>query len=505
MTKVIKGEFKKLEYLKISDGLLTCNTSLEIFHEEFNPMSRMDGDLFTYEVEIFGHTNIPCDLKEDDNLEQHMSHEFYDDMEYNPSNVEFTEWLALKFYNHKTMDHFTKKALWIYWARGDDEVELTDEESSNSDDEDEVVEIFRIDNIIFDFEPPMMIGFMNIIKMYRGYIKTHERMMDWKDEGYCNRGNFPEAYIVGNTHRYQDLECNEGWRRWNNFENTNRDHEEREYEMVHEDEERCELFDDQERPVCMIRRFEMIKYSFGDDEERYQEVYVAQHPGFIDFEKPDHVYKLKKDLYRLKQAPKAWYDRLKAFLIKHEYKIGMVDNTLFTKKKTSNLIIVQIYVDEIIFGTTYQDMCDEFSKIMHDEFEMSMMGELNFFLGLQIKQMKDGIFCNQSKYIKEMLKKFGLEESKLMKTSMSFDTKLTKDEECELVDSTKYRDMIVVYAESDHAGDYVDRKSTSGICTFVGCCMTSWLSKKETALAISTTKSEYVSAKKACQQALWMK
>ncbi|GJS75170.1 retrovirus-related pol polyprotein from transposon TNT 1-94 [Tanacetum coccineum] len=114
-----------------------------------------------------------------------------------------------------------------------------------------------------------------------------------------------------------------------------------------------------------------------------EEVYVAQPPGFIDFEKPDHVYKLKKALYGLKQAPKAWYDRLKAFLIKHEYKIGMVDNTLFTKKKNSNLIIVQIYVDDIIFGLTCQDMCDDFAKIMHDEFEMSMMGELNFFLGLQ--------------------------------------------------------------------------------------------------------------------------
>ncbi|GJR94066.1 retrovirus-related pol polyprotein from transposon TNT 1-94 [Tanacetum coccineum] len=91
-----------------------------------------------------------------------------------------------------------------------------------------------------------------------------------------------------------------------------------------------------------------------------EEVYVAQPPGFIDFEKPDHVYKLKKALYGLKQAPKAWYDRLKAFLIKHEYKMGIVDNTLFTKKKSSNLIIVQIYVDGIIFGYTCQDMCDEF-------------------------------------------------------------------------------------------------------------------------------------------------
>ncbi|GJX49696.1 retrovirus-related pol polyprotein from transposon TNT 1-94 [Tanacetum coccineum] len=129
-----------------------------------------------------------------------------------------------------------------------------------------------------------------------------------------------------------------------------------------------------------------------------EEVYVAQPLGFINFEKPDHVYKLKKALYGLKQAPKAWYDRLKAFLIKHEY-------------------------------NNRNDICDEFAKIMHDEFEMSMMGELNFFLGLQIKQMEDGIFFNQSKYIKEMLKKFSLEDSKPMKTPMFSDTKLTKDEE----------------------------------------------------------------------------
>ncbi|GJS91293.1 retrovirus-related pol polyprotein from transposon TNT 1-94 [Tanacetum coccineum] len=200
-----------------------------------------------------------------------------------------------------------------------------------------------------------------------------------------------------------------------------------------------------------------------------EEVYMAQPSGFIDFKKPDHVYKLKKALYGLKQAPKVWYKRLKAFLIKHEYKMRMVDNTLFTKKKSSNLIIVQIYVDDIIFAWLCQDMCDEFAKIMHEEFEMSMMGELNFFLGLQIKQMEDG--------------------------NMHLDLWYPKGTGIETI----------VYVDSDHAGDYVDRKSTSGICTFVGCCLTSWFSKKQTALAISTTEAKYVSARKACQQALWMK
>ncbi|GJY44375.1 hypothetical protein Tco_0432588 [Tanacetum coccineum] len=158
--------------------------------------------------------------------------------------------------------------------------------------------------------------------------------------------------------------------------------------------------------------------------------------------------------------------------------------------------------------------------------------------GLQIKQLKDGIFFTQSKNIKEMLKKFGLEESKSMKTPISIEMKLTKDEEGKSVDNTKYREdpktshleavkcifryikgtthlglwyhkgsdiETIVYANSDHAGDYVDQKSTSGIYTFMGCCLTSWFLKKQTALSISTTEAEYVSAGKACQQALWMK
>ncbi|GJS72549.1 retrovirus-related pol polyprotein from transposon TNT 1-94 [Tanacetum coccineum] len=250
-----------------------------------------------------------------------------------------------------------------------------------------------------------------------------------------------------------------------------------------------------------------------------EEVYVEQAPGFIDFAKLNHVYKLKKALCGVKKDPKAWYDILKAFLFKHDYHMGMVDNTLFTKKKSSNLIIVQIYVDDIIFGSTSQELCDDFAKIMHDEFEMSMMGELNFFLGLEIKQLEDGIFFNQSKNIKEMLKKFGFEDSNPMKTPMSSDTKLTKDKEGESVDNTKYRGTThlglwypkrsgietVVYVDSDNVGDYVDRKSTSAICTFMGCCLTSWFLNKQNALAISTTEAEYVSAGKACQQALWMK
>ncbi|GJR94410.1 hypothetical protein Tco_0266584 [Tanacetum coccineum] len=326
MTKVIKEEFEKLKSLKIGDGSFACNTSHEIFHKEFNRMNRMDDDLFTYKVEFSGLANIPCDLNEDD--EQQMTHGSGDDLEYDPSDVEFTEWLASKFYNHKTMDHYTKNALWIYWSRGGDEVELTDEESSDSDDEDEVAEIFRIDTNVFDFKTPMCRAFKEFNYLLQIDPDVRERpwtdneaweeptpirhhcepfnykngcsewpTCSWKDDGYYNRGNLPRAYIGGNTLRYQDLEwyealkdsklkeealknkaimegiideddesSNEGCKIWDNFENTNRDNKECEYEMEHVDEERYKVFDDQERPICNIRRFKMIKCSFRDDE-----------------------------------------------------------------------------------------------------------------------------------------------------------------------------------------------------------------------------------------------
>ncbi|GJX55464.1 hypothetical protein Tco_0285361 [Tanacetum coccineum] len=330
MAKVIKGEFKKLESLKINDVSLTCNTSLEFFNEEFNRMSRIDDDLFTYKVEIAEVTNIPCDLKKKDDLEKQMSHESDDGREFDPSN-----------------------------ARGDDEVELTDKESSDSEDEVEVTKIFRIETNVFDFETPLCKAFKEFnyilqidpdlltkdiegFKTYKDYKDdwiyewnkdvpwVHEKpwtndgawkeptpvvhyskpfnykngclewpTCSWKDDGYYNGGNLPVAYIVGNTLRYQDFEWykalkdgklkeealknksimegiikddddesnNKGWRRWNIYENTNHGHEEREYEVEQKGDERCELFDDQERLICNIRRFEIIKYSFRDDEE----------------------------------------------------------------------------------------------------------------------------------------------------------------------------------------------------------------------------------------------
>ncbi|GKB25872.1 hypothetical protein Tco_0865273, partial [Tanacetum coccineum] len=200
MTKVIKGEFEKLEDLNDEDVSLTCGTSLEVFNKKFNRMSGMDDDLFTYEVEV---ANIPCDSNKDDDSEQRVSHKADDDMRYDPSD---------------------------------------------------------------------------------------------KNDGYCNGGNLPGAHIVGNSLHYQDYEwydalidcelkeqalrnkaimegsisddesSNDGWRRWESHEITYHDHDEIKYENETHDE-RQELCEAHELSVCNIRKFEMIKYSFRQDEE----------------------------------------------------------------------------------------------------------------------------------------------------------------------------------------------------------------------------------------------
>ena len=296
-----------------------------------------------------------------------------------------------------------------------------------------------------------------------------------------------------------------------------------------------------------------------------EEVYVDQPPGFENHAFPNHVFKLNKALYGLKQAPRAWYERLSNFLLKNDFTRGSVDTTLFIKRKDNEMLVVQIYVDDIIFGATNECLCQEFSKLMQGEFEMSMMGELTFFLGLQIKQTKEGIFISQTKYIKEILKKFGMESTKEIGTPMSPACKLDKDEDGLSIDHKLYRGMIgsllylttsrpdilysvcicarfqsnpkeshiqavkriirylkgtsslgiwyskdsslnlIGFSDADYGGCKIDRKSTSGTCQFLGCNLISWHSKKQNSVALSTAEAEYVAAGSCCAQVLWIK
>jgi hypothetical protein len=277
------------------------------------------------------------------------------------------------------------------------------------------------------------------------------------------------------------------------------------------------------------------------------------------------VYKLKKALYGLKQAPRAWYDRLSTHLLSKGYTRGIVDKTLFVKRNNSHFTIAQVYVDDIVFGSTSDDEVKAFTHVMSNEFEMSLMCELTYFLGLQVYQKDDGLFFSQSKYAKDLVKKFGLEDCKIAKSPMSTSVSLQHNPSEKCVDQTLYRSMIgsllyltasrpdisysvgvcarfqsdpkeshlhavkriikyvlgtidfgifytkdtnisiVGFCDADWGGNKDERKSTSGGCFYVGNNLVSWHSKKQTCISLSTAEAEYIAAGSCCTQLLWMK
>ncbi|GJY66287.1 putative ribonuclease H-like domain-containing protein [Tanacetum coccineum] len=295
-----------------------------------------------------------------------------------------------------------------------------------------------------------------------------------------------------------------------------------------------------------------------------EEVYVSQPPGFLDPKYPHKVYKVVKALYGLHQAPRAWYATLSTFLLKNGYRRGTIDKTLFLKKDKHDIILVQVYVDDIIFGSTKKSWCDEFEALMKSRFQMLSMGELTFFLRLQVKQKEDGLFISQDKYVVEILKKFDFGNVKTASTPIETQKPLVKDEEASDVDVHLYRSMIgslmyltasrpdimfavcacsrfqvtpktshlsavkrifrylkgkpklglwyprvssfdlESYSDSDYAGANLDRKSTTGGCQFLGRRLISWQCKKQTIVATSTTEAEYVAAASCCGQVLWI-
>ena len=171
--------------------------------------------------------------------------------------------------------------------------------------------------------------------------------------------------------------------------------------------------------------------------ELEEEVYIEQPEWFQILENKDHVCKLKRDLYGLKKAPRAWYSRLDMY-----FKRGSANNNFYIKQDYGSILIIEVYVDDIIFGSDDNSLSQQFAKDMHKEFEMSLLGELTFFLGLQISQRTKGIFIAQTKYIKEMLKKFKMEDCKHVSIPMIIGCKLSKEDESEEVDQRLYRSMI---------------------------------------------------------------
>jgi len=285
-----------------------------------------------------------------------------------------------------------------------------------------------------------------------------------------------------------------------------------------------------------------------------EEVYVEQPKGFQDPHHPHHVYKLKKALYGLKQALWAWYEHLTTYLLAKEFTRGQANRTLFIRNQGTHKLIAQIDVDDIIFGATLDSLAHEFSEEMKQEFEMSMIGELNYFLGLQVKQTAEGIFISQSKYAKDLVKWFGLDGKSRARTPMSTSVKISSDLVGKPVDPSLYRSMIgsllyltasrpditfsvgvcarfqanpkeshltavkriiryvndtllygiwypreinlvvVGYSDADWAGNADDRKSTSIGCFYVGNNLVAWMSKKQAFISLSTAEAEYIAA-----------
>ena len=170
-------------------------------------------------------------------------------------------------------------------------------------------------------------------------------------------------------------------------------------------------------------------------------IFVEQPPGSVDPKFLNHVYRLDKALCGLKQAPRAWYETLAQFLLESGFTIGTNDKTLFYINKSKDSLLVHIYVDDIIFGSTNDKFCQKFSKLMQSRYQMSMMGELSYLLGLQVKQTNDGIFINQSKYTRNLLKRFNMLDNSFASTPMATATKLDQHQGDE-VDVTSYRGMI---------------------------------------------------------------
>ncbi|GKC51021.1 retrovirus-related pol polyprotein from transposon TNT 1-94 [Tanacetum coccineum] len=173
-----------------------------------------------------------------------------------------------------------------------------------------------------------------------------------------------------------------------------------------------------------------------------EEAYVSQPDGFVDPDHPKKVYHLKKALYGLKQAQRAWYDELSTFLISKGFTKCTIDPTLFTIRYGEDILLMQIYVDDIISRSTNLKFCKKIEKLMHSRFEMSLMGEMKFFLGLHIYQSPRGIFINQSKYALEILKKHEMDKFDSIGTPMATKPKLDADLSGTLVYQTRYQSMI---------------------------------------------------------------
>jgi len=300
--------------------------------------------------------------------------------------------------------------------------------------------------------------------------------------------------------------------------------------------------------------------------ELNEDVYIAQPPGYEINGEEKKVYKLKKALYGLKQAPRAWFSRIEGYFAKEGFERSSYEHTLFIKKEEKNrILIVSLYVDDLIFTSNDSIMVSKFKESMKKEFEMTDLGEMKYFLGVEIRQSSKGIHIGQKKYAEEILKRFGLENCNGVKNPMvPGSNRLTKQEDGKKADATLFKqivgslmyitvtrpdlaysvclisrfmanpmeshmmaakrilryirattdlgvfyrkgceDEMLAYTDSDYAGDLDDRKSTSGYVFMLSGGAVAWSSKKQPVVTLSTTEAEFVAAASCACQCIWL-
>lgn len=296
-----------------------------------------------------------------------------------------------------------------------------------------------------------------------------------------------------------------------------------------------------------------------------EEVYLEQPPGYMKAGDKNKVLKLKKALYGLKQAPRAWNTRINAYFKENGFEQCPFEHALYVKKKQEGLLFVALYVDDLIFMGNNNDMIEEFKVAMTQEFEMTDLGMMRYFLGLEIQQGKKGIFVSQEGYAKDILKKSKMADCNPISTPMEPGAKLSKYDGGDRVDASKYRSLVgslryltctrpdlslsvgvvsrfmeepvyshwkalkrilryirgteslglfysktkeyklLGYSDSDWCGDVDDRKSTSGYVFFMGDTAFTWLSKKQPIVTLSTCEAEYVAASWCVCHAIWVR
>eukprot|EP00253_Pinus_taeda_P027160 PITA_27160 len=258
----------------------------------------------------------------------------------------------------------------------------------------------------------------------------------------------------------------------------------------------------------------------GDLEEEF---YIEHLEGFILGNDAKIVCMLKKALYGLKWAPRAWCYCLDKYLQQQGFKKGSADNNLYTNIVNDKLLIIVVYVDDIIFGSNEESMSQNFSSVMQQEFEMSLLGELTYFLGLQVQQTKDGVFLSQTKYLKQMLKKYRMEYSKPVPHAVGIVGRFQENPKESHIQAVKRifkylqgtqdfglwypkdTDLTLhAYTDAEWVGNVDDRTSTSGGAFYMGSQLVSWFSKKQSSIALSIAEVEYVVAASCCTQLLWM-